>query len=193
MPYSNLQTALAWRSFLEHDLPLVTTINADIRQVAIEHRRLRSRAAQRLGLTEIPCLVRELSDDEAFMELVLGNAQGELSPLELGVHVLQAISNGQRGRGKKGGIRAYATQVGKDQSYLTQLRLAAEVFLRAAGEKEGLTPHFLDKAQHLAAIHKAPPDTWAALATQLLAAGWSVEDTEAAVKRVNELLASIPA
>jgi hypothetical protein len=59
-----------------------------------------------------------MDDDEAFMLLVLCNAQGELSPLELGIHVLQAVAKGGKGRGKKGGIRASAEQVGKKQTSL---------------------------------------------------------------------------
>jgi hypothetical protein len=79
-------------------------------------------------LAEIPCLVEDVDEDEAFMQQVFCNTQGELSPLELGIHVLRAVAKGGKGRGKKGGIRTYAEQVGKNHTYLGELRQAAEVF-----------------------------------------------------------------
>ena len=51
----------------------------------------------------MPCWVREMSDEEAYMQLVLSNAQSELSPLEVGMHALGATELGERGRGKEGG------------------------------------------------------------------------------------------
>jgi ParB-like chromosome segregation protein Spo0J len=102
-------------------------------------------AAQRAGLEKIPCWVVELDDDAAFMLLVTCNAQGELKPLEIGLHVLKAVAHGEKGRGKKGGVRSYAEMVGKDESYIRQLRDAAEAYQNA-----DLSPHFLDLAKHLA-------------------------------------------
>jgi ParB family chromosome partitioning protein len=43
-------------------------------------------AAQRAGLTTIPCWCREMGDAEAHMELALANRQDALSPLEWGLH-----------------------------------------------------------------------------------------------------------
>ena len=42
------------------------------------------------------------------MELVLSNNQGELSPLEIGMHALQGRAEGGSGRGKKAGCQYYA-------------------------------------------------------------------------------------
>jgi hypothetical protein len=55
------------------------------------------------------------------------------------------------GRGQKGGLSAYAEQVGKHLGNLTTYRNAAEV-AQTLLSLEG----FLDKAAHLAAIHKLP-------------------------------------
>lgn len=54
---------------------------------------------------------------------------------------------------RKGGLSEYAEKIGKTQQYVSQLRDAAEVFGAVKGTSQlvGL----LDKAQHLAAIHKA--------------------------------------
>jgi hypothetical protein len=58
----------------------------------------------------------------------LDNRQGELSPLEIGLHALEVVGKGKRGRGNKGGgLKEYAAQIGKLQPYLTQLVQAAEV------------------------------------------------------------------
>jgi ParB-like chromosome segregation protein Spo0J len=56
----------------------------------------RTTAARRAGLRQIPAWVREMDDDTAFMQLVLSNAQGELSALELerGMHTLAATKSG---------------------------------------------------------------------------------------------------
>ena len=67
------------------------------------------KSAAKAGITEIPCWVRELDDDAAYMALVTSNSQGELSPLEIGLHALHCAESAQ---GKKGGgIAAYAVSV----------------------------------------------------------------------------------
>jgi hypothetical protein len=111
------------------------------------------------------------------------NAQEELSPLEIGLHVLGAVERGAGGRGKKGGLRAYAEGVGMDHSYVSRLRDAARVY--RALETGDSSPRFLSKSQHLAAIHAAPRDQWAVLAKRLLADRWTVAETR---DRVNAVL-----
>src|SRR5213083_2472953 len=49
-------------------------------QVLAGHQRCE--AAKRKGLQKVWCWVEEMDDDEARMQLVLSNSQGELSPLE---------------------------------------------------------------------------------------------------------------
>ncbi len=123
------------------------------------------------------------------MQLVLSNAQSELSPLEIGVHALEAVTLGIGGR-EKGGLSEYARQIGKGRTYVTQVRNAAEVLkaVKPFSQLNGL----LDKAQHLNAVHLAPSDTWPFLVDALLTNDWTVDDTEKAVKRVKDLLAAIP-
>jgi DNA methylase/ParB/Sulfiredoxin domain len=182
------------QAFPEEHALLVRPMNGRHEIIAGWHRWT---GAGRVGLAEIPCWVMEMTDDEAFMQLVLCNARGELYPLEIGIHVLDAVSKGEKGRGRKGGIRAYAAEIGKNQKYLGELRQAAEVF-RVVTQKhsplqnEGSSPHFLDRAKHLAAIHKAPRDTWVSLAITLLKQEWTVQETETAVKRVQEVWKVIP-
>ncbi len=86
------------------------------------------------------------------VELATSNSQGELSPLEIGLHCLKAVPKEQ---GKKGGgLQKYATQLGKDRGNVSRYREAAEVYLAVAASCND-TRGFLDKAQHLAAIHRA--------------------------------------
>jgi ParB-like chromosome segregation protein Spo0J len=177
----------------EHEL-LVRPVNGSHQIIAGWHRWT---AAGLANLTTIPCWVKEMTDEEAFMQLVLYNAQGELYPLAIGVHVLDAISKSVGGRKKSGGIRAYAEEVGKDNKYLGELCRATEVFRLVTAphsplETAGSTPKFLDKANHLTAIHKAPRDIWMSLAITLSKQEWTVQDTETAVKRVQEVWTVIP-
>jgi ParB family chromosome partitioning protein len=64
---------------------LVRPINDGFQIVAGHHRVAAARAA---GLETVPCWVREMDDDEAFMALVLANSQSELLPLERGMQML---------------------------------------------------------------------------------------------------------
>lgn len=150
----------------------------------------RKEAAERAGLAEVPCWVKDLDDDEAFMQLVLANTQGELSPLEIGMHALRAVPPGQRGRGNIGGIAEYARRIGRTGEYVGQLRNAADV-LRAV-QNPNLSLDFIsDKAKHLYEISKAPRESWPFFVDRLLAKGWSVSDTGSQVDRVRKF--DIPA
>ena len=131
----------------------------------------RKRAAEKKGLATIWAWVEEQDDAAAFMELATSNSQGELSPLEIGLHALKAVPLAQGGRGKKGGLAEYATRLAKDRGDLTRYRQAAEVFV-AIRETIGSTQQFLDKAQHLAAIHKAERELWQVLAEYVLGKDW---------------------
>jgi ParB/RepB/Spo0J family partition protein len=151
----------------------------------------RKRAAAQKGLTQIWAWVEDMTDDQAFMELVTSNNQGELSPLEIGLHALAAVPIAKGGRGKKGGLSEYAEKIGKDRANVTRYREAAEVF-------ESLNPCintqvYLDKAQHLAAIRKAPAETWGILADVLVEKQWNVADTEEIVAGVLKAAELIPA
>lgn len=55
----------------------------------------RKRAAIKKGLKDLWAWVEKQSDDAAFMELVTSNAQGELSPLEIGLHALKAVCSSE--------------------------------------------------------------------------------------------------
>ena len=139
----------------------------------------RKRAAEKAGLSEIWAWVEELDDAEAFMALATSNAQGELSPLEIGMHALKAVEN-RRGK-KGGGFQDYAKRIGKTPAYVTQLHQAAEV-LTSLNELTQVKS-FIEKAKHLCAIHKLPKSCWQSACEWLATHAATVEDVEARVSR----------
>jgi hypothetical protein len=83
--------------------------------------------------------------------------------LEIGLHALKAVPKEKGGRGKKGGLSEYAARIGKSKQYLSQLLDTARVLDSLKGQVD-LTV-FLDKAQHLSAIHKEDDrELWPVLA-----------------------------
>ena len=92
-------------------------------QVAAGHHRLE--AAKRAGLEKVPCWVKEMTDEEAFMELVLSNQQSELTPLERGRHAWEAVQKYSR-NGMS--TSEYAKKVGTAQSTIYKLISAFEVY-----------------------------------------------------------------
>ena len=119
----------------------------------------RTESARRHGIEEVPCFVREdLDEDEAYMVLATANAQGELSPLEIGMHALHYVAKAKGGRGQKGGLSEYAERIGMDSSLLRRNRDGAEVSEKVGHVSE--VSDLLTKAAHLAAIHKLPEAAW---------------------------------
>lgn len=128
-----------------------------------------------VGLTEVPAWTRDMDDNEAFMQLVLGNTQGELSPLEIGMHALKAVPLAQ---GKTGsGLKAYAERLQRTGEYIGQLRSAASVIYSLPN----LSLEVADKARQLYEISRAPREAWPALVESLVKRGWTVGDTKASV------------
>lgn len=163
----------------EHAL-LVRPVNGSYQIISGHHRHA---AAARAGLPSVPCWVREMDDDEAFMQLVLANTQGELSPLEIGMHALKAVPLAGGGRGKRGGLSEYADRIGRSKERISHLRSAAEV-----AETVSLTtrfgPDLLDRAQHLYEVSKAPGAAWSGLVEGLVSGQWTVADTARKVSEV---------
>ena len=116
----------------------------------------RRRAAEQVRLDKVPCWVEEMDDDAAFMELVTSNNQGELDPLEIGIHAFEAVPVSKGGRGIKGGISEYAAKIGKKHNTISEYKNAGEVVINLSVNRQV----FLGKAQHLAALKKLPSECW---------------------------------
>ncbi len=149
----------------------------------------RKQAAIRKGYDSVWCWVEELSDDEAFMQLATSNNQGELDPLEIGIHAFQAVPLANGGRGKRGGISVYADRIGKKQQYISQLRDAGEV-AKHTSQLVGLSK-LIGKAQHLAILNKLPSDVWSVCCEWLSDNKCSVVDIQAKADRAKEAFSEI--
>ena len=129
---------------------IVRPVGSGFEIISGHHRKF---AAERAGLDAVPCWVREMDDATAYMALALNNAQGELSPLEVGLHALHSGLSG----------REYARQVGIAQQTLVHRINAARV-------AERVTPHGVDdRWRHLAEIHPSPRWLWRALVAAMVA------------------------
>lgn len=102
------------------------------------------------------------------MALVLANTQGELHPLEEGLHAL----------GSGLDVKAYAAAIGKARTTLQDRVKAARVFQAVTDIRHDAIK---DRWPHLAELHAAPAWLWPALAAELVARGWTVEATRGKV------------
>jgi site-specific DNA-methyltransferase (adenine-specific) len=151
----------------------------------------RKRAAEQVKLDKVPCWVEEMDDDDAFMELVTSNNQGELDPLEIGIHAFEAVPEGKRGRGNKGdGIQAYADKIGQKRPNVSNYKMAGEV-AKFVYQYTNLS-RLIGKALHLAAVHKMPQSCWQSAAQWVVDSGVSATDTGELVRRVVEACESVP-
>ena len=154
----------------------------------------RHAAAVKAKLAGVPCWVVEMEDDEAYMALATSNNQGELAPLEIGLHALR-VGKGTKWSGPKG--KDYAKLIGKAASTVSEYKAGAEVFEAVAGEIKFGCPNLRDRVHHLNAIHgiagkpkDGPHPHWADVVEAMLAGGedgkgWSVDKTASNVEAAN--------
>lgn len=141
---------------------LIVRPNADGYEIISGHHR--ALGARKAGLSDVPCWVRDMTDDVAYMALVLNNAQGELHPLEEGWHAI--------GSGKS--IRDYAEVVGRKVATLQDRMEAAKV---AKHCRDIPTVELRRYWQSLTAIHVAAEWLWPALVAHVVAEQLTVEVT----------------
>jgi len=169
----------------------VRPVNQHFEVISGHHRLLAARAAK---LNDVPCWVESMDDDAAFYELVRSNSQGELSPLEIGLHALDYVKLDKRGLGAEGkGLKGYAEGVGYASNNVSKYRNAATVyreFIKAniSFNEEDIKANesLLSKTNHLGEIHKAAESCWFILVSLMLEKGWTVAETAKAVKRAQE-------
>jgi ParB/RepB/Spo0J family partition protein len=150
----------------------------------------RAEAARRADLPSVPAWVRDgMDEDEQFFALVTANAQGELSPLEIGMHALAYVTPSQGKTG--GGITAYANRIGKSQPHLSELRSAASV-VTALHRSSDEVRVLLDKAKHLTEISRAPEPFWPWLVRWMLDRQATVVDVRAKVAEIQAFNGTIP-
>jgi hypothetical protein len=113
------------------------------------------------------------------MQLVLSNSQGELSPLEIGIHGNKAVAPQQGTSG--GGYAAYAEQIGRSKSDVSMCIAAAKVYLEVVHTCEQVPT---DKHRALYEVSKAPRENWTQLVEKLVANSWTVQQTADAVRKI---------
>ena len=91
----------------------------------------------------MPCWVRELDDDAAYMLLLTSNAQGELSPLERGMHALGATQRVSIHES----VNAYAQAIGVPSRTVNYWVQAAEVYHKV--RLQGQTLNLIERTKHL--------------------------------------------
>jgi hypothetical protein len=130
----------------------------------------------------------------------IANNQGELSPLEYGLHALHCVPMGKvgAGRGNKDGLSEYARTVSREESTLRAWRKAATVYENSYIKNSQLNANFkpadfISIHTALTAIHAAPSESWPALCQYLLTAqDVTVSKISGKAKELAELNKSIP-
>lgn len=173
-----IASQLAESGYQQKNAIHVRPLNGRMQVISGHHR---TEAAKKAGLNSLWCWVEEMDDDAAFMALVTSNAQGELDPLEIGIHAFEAVPLSKGGRGNRGGNQdSYAKLIGKAKSTVSELRSAGEVIVNCSVDRTV----YIGKAQHLAAIHKLPKEVWQVACEWLATSNCSVSDTKVFVDRV---------
>lgn len=130
---------------------------------------------------------------EANLRLLIGNQQEGNDPLDIGLNALDTVEKSKGGRGVTSelSVSGFAERIGKSKQYLSEVTQAATVFRILSAQADSFDAS--NRTKHLTAIHSAPSPTWPMLATLLQSNDWSVKDVKAAVDRVKEVSAAIPA
>lgn len=159
---------------------LVRPLDSGKHQIISGHQRFE--AAKRAGLKEVPCFVVEMTDEEAFREVLLSNAQSDLTPLEIGLHVLSVVGKGKPGRGNKGGIADWARNMGISQQLL-QVYVSAAAVAKSTNQFVDLIPYMTN----LSILHRCPESDWPDLIGRMLSGHWTQDQTERYISVIKEL------
>lgn len=114
----------------------------------------RFKAAKTLGYLELPCVVRDLTDTEALIQLVLGNIQSESKPLEIGLNALKVVQ-----REGTYSVSEYAKRLGAGETTVRRYMNASEAYQFIKNQLPEGTP-LLDEVYKLEEIHRCPQSDW---------------------------------
>jgi len=147
----------------------------------------RKKAAANAGLSEVPCWVRVMTDDEARDELSRCNNQGELDPLEYGREA--AKRRLEKGDNTPGGLSEYAKSIKRLRQTVTNWADAATVTNWADAADVARTSDCI-ACKSLACYRPATPapypvafldpNAWPALVRAAIAGAGTSSDTAAA-------------
>lgn len=114
----------------------------------------RFRAAKALGYLELPCVIRDLDDTEALIQLVLGNVQTESKPLEIGLNALIVVQ-----KEKRYSVAEYAQRLGIGESTVRRYLNAADAYQFIRMQVPEGAP-LLDEVHKLEEIQRCPQSDW---------------------------------
>ena len=117
----------------------------------------RHEAAKQAGLDAVPCWVRDMDDERAYMELVLCNTQSELHPLEEGKHAAESGMD----------LKAYAEAAGKKYTTLYGKVNAYRVLSVTDIRNDTVR----DLWSQLSVVHAAPQWLWTAMVQKMVEFG----------------------
>lgn len=178
-----LTDEIARSGFGPEHAPLVRPHGGGFQIISGHHR---IEAARRADLDMVSCWVKEMDDDEAFMQLVLSNTQGELTKIEHALHVFRYGKRGEQGRGRKGGLSEYARRVDRPQQRISDQYAVGEVIenYRTSGSFPELIKR--DPYSHLLEIAKSPHAIQALLIDRLIARDWTVANCASEVGKIRK-------
>lgn len=153
-----------------HALIVRPVANNQYQVISGHHRAL---AANQARLTVVPCWIREMTDDEAYMELVRCNTQSELHPLEEGKHAAQSGMD----------MKAYAEAAGKKYTTLYDKVKAYRVLTVTDIRNEDAQANWSQLSQ----IHAAPKWLWRAMVGAMLQNSWTVAVTREQVAKYKDI------
>lgn len=173
--------------------PLLVRPQGDRFQIVNGHHRFE--AAKRAGLSELPCKVLSMGDEEAFKEMIRANAHNPLSKLEIGIHVFENVKPSQ---GKKSeGLQAYASALGMKRARLSEYRKAAEVYLECSkdmgdGEQTALFNKCAERVSQLIEIGMADKKLWGGFVRECIDRDLTVKECNETRQALGRLNHSIP-
>ena len=166
-------------SFDQSHALIVRAIEDTYQIISGHHRWL---AAQKAGLSEVPCWVKEMTDEQAYMELVLCNTQSELHPLEEGKHAAES------GMDLKSYVKASNPGLNDEQLKAKYKTLYDKVQAwRVWSVLHVQNEAIRDAWRNLTTIASAPSWLHNALAKQMLESNWTVVVTRDKVKQYKDV------
>ncbi len=155
--------------------PLIVRKQGDKYEIIAGERRWR--AAQKAGLHEVPVIVRDFADDEALETALIENIQREdLNPLEEALAYQRLISEFDLKH------EEVSKRVGKSRAAVTNSLRLLKLSVRA---REALSSGLLSMGHARAILGLKSGEDEDAVADRIAAAGLSVRQTEALVRRIN--------
>jgi len=164
----------------------VRQIPNDIFEIIDGH--IRFEAAKQEDLEELPCIVVEMDDDEAYMALINENKCQEMTALDIGLHAL-GFESRAGGRGNKSDLTLYAEKIRKHPQNVRLYRDGAKVYKQiepelAYDEKMKLR----NKATVLCDFNRLTNRSWLSLSKIVVNGKYANRDLKKGIRLVKKVM-----